>query len=120
MHSIQPNNLAELPDFELDILKSLPTTWDETQYLEGYPTHYIIEARRHGNDWYIAGLNGTDKPITTTLTLPQFAGQEVTLYTDNVKKAGDTVASSALKTVKVDKKGKVKVTLQPMGGLLIK
>ena len=118
--AIQPNNLAELPDFELDILKSLPTTWDETQYLEGYPTHYIIEARRHGNDWYIAGLNGTDKPITTTLTLPQFAGQEVALYTDNVKKTGDTVASSALKTVKVDKKGKVKVTLQPMGGLLIK
>lgn len=117
--AIQPNNLVELPQFELDILKKIPTTWDETVFLEGFPTHYIIEMRRHGDDWYVVGLNGTDKPIVTTLTLPQFAGQEVSLYADNVKKKGETVASSFLKKVKVDKSGRVKVTLQPMGGLLI-
>ncbi|MCQ2221792.1 MAG: glycoside hydrolase family 97 protein, partial [Prevotella sp.] len=116
--AIQPNNLAELPQFELDILKKIPTTWDETVFLEGFPTHYIIEMRRSGDDWYVAGLNGTDKPIITTLSLPQFAGQEVSLYADNVKKKGETVASSFLKKVKVDKSGRVKVTLQPMGGLL--
>lgn len=117
--AIQPNNLQELPEFELDILKKIPTTWDETVFLEGYPTHYIIEMRKSGDDWYVAGLNGTDKPVVTTLSLPQFAGQEVSLYADNVKKAGETVASSFLKKVKVGKNGKVKVTLQPMGGLLI-
>ncbi len=117
--AIQPNNLAELPQFELDILKKIPTAWDETVFLEGFPTHYIIEMRRSGDDWYVAGLNGTDKPIVTTLSLPQFAGQEVSLYADNVKKKDETVASSFLKRVKVDKSGRMKVTLQPMGGLLI-
>lgn len=119
--AIQPNNLTELPQFELDLLKAMPTTWDETKFIEGYPSKYVIMARRTGDDWYVVGLNGTDKPITTTLLLPEFAGKEVSLYADNAKKkAGETVASSFLKKVKVSKDGKVKVTIQPLGGLIIK
>ena len=118
--AIQPNNLAELPQFELDILKKIPTTWDETRFLEGYPTRYVIMSRRSGDTWYVAGLNGTDKPITTTLSLPQFAGKEVTLYADNAKKkTGETVASSFIKKVKVGKDGKLKVTIQAMGGIVV-
>ena len=119
--AIQPNNLTELPQFELDLLKAMPTTWDETKFIEGYPSRYVIMARRTGDDWYVVGLNGTDKPITTTLLLPEFAGKEVSLYADNAKKkAGEIVASSFLKKVKVGKNGKVKVTMQPLGGLIIK
>lgn len=119
--AIQPNNLTELPQFELDLLKAMPTTWDETKFIEGYPSKYVIMARRTGDDWYVVGLNGTDKPIATTLLLPEFAGKEVSLYADNAKKkAGETVASSFLKKVKVGKDGKVKVTMQPLGGLIIK
>lgn len=33
-----PNNLSELQPFELDFLRELPTTWDETRFLDGYPT----------------------------------------------------------------------------------
>lgn len=119
--AIQPNNLTELPQFELDFLKAMPTIWDETKFIEGYPSKYVIMARRTGDDWYVVGLNGTDKPITTTLLLPEFAGKEVSLYADNAKKkTGETVASSFLKKVKVGKDGKVKVTMQPLGGLIIK
>lgn len=119
--AIQPNNLTELPQFELDLLKAIPTTWDDTKFIEGYPSKYIIMARRTGDKWYIVGLNGTDKPITTTLMLPEFADNEVSLYADNAKKkSGETVASSFVKKVKVGKNGKVKVTIQPMGGLIIK
>lgn len=118
--AIQPNNLQELPAFELDVLRSLPTTWDELKFLEGYPSKYIIEARRSGKDWYVAGLNANTTPLTTTLKLPMFAGKEVNLYADNVKKSGETVASSFVKKAKVGKDGTLKVTMQPMGGLLIK
>ena len=79
----------------------------------------MVLARRHGNDWYVAGLNGTDVPITLTLDLPMFAGQTVKFYTDEPKKDGDIVPASALKTLKVDKKGKAKITMQPMGGLIL-
>ena len=97
----------------------MPTTWNETQFIDGYPTKSVILARRTGNDWYVAGLNGTGEAMTQTISLPMFAGQEVTLYCDNVKKEGETVASSYTKKVKVNKKGLLKVTMQPLGGLII-
>ena len=118
--AMYPNNLQDVPQFELDFLKQLPTTWDEIRFLDGYPTKYVVLARRHGNQWYVAGLNGTDKAMTLTLNLPMLAGKTVSFYTDNARKEGEIVPSSVLKTLKVDKKGKAKVTLQPMGGMVMK
>lgn len=40
--AVQPNNLQELPKVELDLLKSLPTTWDETRFIDGYPGKYVV------------------------------------------------------------------------------
>ena len=117
--AMQPNNLEELPQFEMDFIRQLPTTWDETCFIDGFPTKYVVLARRHGNDWYVAGLNGTDVPITLTLDLSMFAGQTVKFYTDEPKKDGEIVPASALKTLEVDKKGKAKITMQPMGGLIL-
>jgi hypothetical protein len=118
--AIQPNNLTELPQFELDFLKQIPTTWDDTKYIDGYPTKYAVIARRHGNDWYVAGLNGTDKEMKLTLSLHKFAGKTMTYYTDRKKKREEQVASSEMKTIRVDKNGKATVTIQPMGGIIIK
>ncbi len=118
--AMQPNNLNELPQFELDFLRALPTTWDETRFVDGYPTRYAILARRHGNDWYVAGINGTDQPITLTLDLPMFAAQTVRYYTDRqASKAENAIAEAELRQLKVDKKGRAKVTLQPMGGIIL-
>lgn len=117
--AIQPNNLSELPQFELDLLKQIPTTWDETRFLDGYPGKYVVLMRRSGAQWVVAGLNATDKPMTLTLNIPEFAGQDVIVGTDNNKKANETVASSVVKNMKVDKKGNIKVTIQPMGGLYL-
>ena len=118
--AMQPNNLNELPQFELDFLRALPTTWDETRFVDGYPTRYAILARRHGTDWYVAGINGTDQPITLTLDLPMFAAQTVRYYTDRpASKAENAIAEAELRQLKVDKKGRAKVTLQPMGGIIL-
>ena len=114
--AMQPNNLDELPQFEMDFLRGLPTTWDETRYLDGYPGRYVVLARRHGNDWYVAGLSAEKQPLPLTLDLPMFApGQTLQYYVDD-KKTGEP----SLTTLKVDKKGKAKVLLQPNGGLILK
>ena len=55
--AMQPNNLKELPEVEINFLKELPTTWEETVFIDGYPGKYVVLARRNGNNWYIAGLN---------------------------------------------------------------
>ena len=115
--AIYPNNLEELPQFELDFLRQLPTTWDEVQYIDGYPTQYVVLARHTGNKWYVAGLNGGEEAKELKLQLPMFAGQTVKLYIDEPQKKGPS--TPVLKTLKVGKNGMVKVTIQPMGGLII-
>ncbi len=113
--AMQPNNLDnnELPQFELDFLRQLPTTWEETRFIDGYPGRYVILARRHADDWYIAGLNALKEPLTLTLDLTGYGLSQPRLYIDNKK------GEPTLTPLKLDKKGKVKVTIQPSGGLII-
>ena len=51
---------AEVQQF----LSRLPATWDDTRLLGGYPGQYAVVARRKGDTWYVAGINGTDEPMT--------------------------------------------------------
>ena len=112
--AIQPNNLDELPQFELDFLRELPTTWQETRFIDGYPGKYIVLARKATNgQWYIAALNALKEPLTLTFDLSAF-GSFSQLYVDNKK------GEPTLTTLKPDKKGQLKVTLQPNGGLIVK
>ena len=113
--AMQPNNLTELPHFEMDFLRQLPTTWEETRFIDGYPGRYVVIARKALNGrWYVAGLNALKEPLTLTLDLPMFApGQTLQYYVDS--KAGEPI----LTTLKPDKKGRAKVTIQPNGGLII-
>ena len=117
--AIYPNNLSELPQHEIDFLKSVPTTWDETKFIAGYPGKYAVVARRHGDKWYVAGLNGTDQVMKLTLNLPMLAGKSVTYYHETASKDKKALwPVSQMKTVKVDKKGNLKVEMQPKGGII--
>ena len=55
--AITPNNLTDVPTFELDFLKKVPTTWDETIFIDGYPGKYVVLARRHKDQWFVSGVN---------------------------------------------------------------
>ena len=107
--AMQPNNLGELPAIELELLREMPTQWDETRFIDGYPGRYVVMARRHADRWYIAALNGTGEPLSLDLSLPMLDGTAFTLYTDGKQKAYD-----AMKTAKV------KLKLPALAGALIK
>ena len=77
---------APAPAVSMDFLRQVPTTWDETVFIDGYPGKYCVLARRHGNTWYIAGNNATGATLTLKLQLPMLQkGDNVTLYSDNLK-----------------------------------
>ena len=114
-----PNNLTDIPQFEIDWLKQLPTTWDETRFIDGYPGKYAVLARRSGDKWYIVGLNALKEPLKLTLDLPMFEGKEFTIYSDKPLKKDQKFAEAEMKPGKLNKKGQVKVTIQPNGGLII-
>ncbi len=112
--AMQPNNLQELPQFEMDYLRQLPTTWQETRFIDGYPGKYVVMARKATNgQWYIAGLNALKTPLTLTLNLTEYGDGLSKLLIDDKK------MQPTQQQLKKDKKGNVKVTIQPNGGLVI-
>ena len=116
---MMPNNLEELPQFELDLLKEIPTAWDETRFIDGYPGKYFVVARRSGSNWYVAGLNAEEKELKLTLSLPMLAGKQVSYYNDSPAKKG-SLPQGRMQKLKVNAKGEAKVVIQPGGGLVLK
>ena len=127
---LYPNNLQDVPQWELDWLKNVPTAWEDTKFIAGYPTKYAVVARKSSVEngsgaaltagrWFVGGLNATAKPLALTLDLPMFAGKTVTYITDQPKKKGEKFFTSVKKTLKVGKNGKAKVVIQPNGGIII-
>ena len=113
MFALTPNNLVEEPEFQLDFLRKVPTTWDETIFIDGYPGKYCVIARRHGQQWYIVGVNAEESPKRLKLTLPMFAGHTITMYNDSKDK------QTYMDEVKVSKSGEVSITIQPKGGIVL-
>lgn len=55
--AITPENLESSPKEALEFLRNVPTTWDETVFIDGYPGKSVTLKRRHGNTWYEAHLD---------------------------------------------------------------
>ena len=112
--ALAPNNLTDAPTWAIDFMKQVPTTWDEVKFIDGYPGKYVVMARRHGQDWYVVGINAEPSAKKLTIALPMLAGKTVSYYVDDAKKG------SQLTQLKVDKKGTAKVIIQPNGGIVLK
>ena len=112
--AITPNNLTDAPRLALDFLKEVPTTWDETVFLDGYPGKYCVLARRHGDRWYIAGINAQKEPLKLKLALPMLReGDCVAFYSDTKSR------EPQLEQKTIQKPAETSVTIQPEGGIVL-
>ncbi len=117
---MQPSNLKSLQQHELEFLKTIPTTWSETKFIDGYPAKYAVLARKSTEGkWYVTGINGENTPRTLTLNLPMLTGKTITYYTDEPLKKGELFPNPIKKTAKIDNKGNIKVTMQRLGGIIL-
>ncbi|BEV02777.1 glycoside hydrolase family 97 protein [Chryseobacterium gambrini] len=114
MFGVTPNNLNDAPKFQLDFMKEIPTLWDETVFVDGYPGKYSVIARRHQNQWYVAGINAEKTVKKLKISLPVFSGKTVKFIND------DTQGNSSEKEVKVSAKGNFNVEIQPNGGFVLR
>ena len=57
----KPESFLVQPQEVQDFLSHLPSVWDETHLVSGYPGESVVIARRSGSTWYVAGINGTDE-----------------------------------------------------------
>lgn len=67
--ALAPNNLEDSPAEALAFMKEVPTTWDDVRYMDGYPGKFVVIARRHGDTWYIAGVNAESGARKVSLDL---------------------------------------------------
>ena len=112
--ALAPNNLTDAPAWAIDFMKKVPTLWDEVKFIDGYPGKYVIMARRHGDDWYVVGINAQKETLKVEVELPMFAsGDVVKCYSDNENLAG------SLKDLKIKKNGKVKIEIPCNGGIVL-
>lgn len=112
--ALAPNNLTDAPDWAVNFMKEVPTTWDEVRFLEGYPGKYVVFARRKGTKWYIAGVNAQKETLKIKLKLPMIeAGTELKQYSDDMNLNGKVTIA------KMNKNQLVDVVIPNNGGVLI-
>ena len=112
--ALAPGNMQDAPAWAVDFMKNVPTTWEETRFVEGYPGRYVILARRNGTQWYLVGINAEAQPQNKTIDLSLFAPKAIlNCYTD------DSQLNGSVKEVKQTKKHKITVTIPENGAFVI-
>lgn len=108
-----PEGMATVPEYVKNFLRELPRSWDDSRYVDGYPGKYAVIARRFGDSWYIAGINGGESTKSLTLDLSFVGNKQGVIIAD-----GEQARSFSQRTIGAGKK--VVVTVKPHGGFVIK
>ena len=107
----RPESFLAQPKEVQDFLGQLPTVWDETRYVSGYPGESAVLARRSGNTWYVAGINGKDDPQILKTDLSFIGKGSVQLFADDASGKWQISTISKLPS---------QVECQPRGGFVMK
>ena len=106
----RPESFLAQPQAVQDFLSGLPSVWDETRFVSGYPGEYVVLARRSGNTWYIAGINGSDTLQTLSADFG-FVGQgDALLFADDTQGQWQITSIPELPS---------EIICQPRGGFVI-
>lgn len=112
--ALAPNNLNDAPDWAINFMKEVPSTWDEIKYIDGYPGKYVVLARRKGNNWYIAGINAQEEVLKLKVKLPMLkTGETLKIFADDAKLQGKVFS------IKLNKKQEIPLTIPKNGGMVI-
>lgn len=81
----RPESFLAQPQEVKDYLSELPTAWDETRLIDGYPGSQVVMARRKGSAWYVAGINGMNSQQLLSVNLRSLKqlGKQCTLFQDS-------------------------------------
>ena len=114
-----PSQGSNEPEF-MNLLGSVPTTWDETIIPEAKVGEYIVTGRKKNNDWYIAGLTDwTPRDFSLKLDILGEGTFTVTLCRDGIN-AEKYPADYNIGSFEVTGKTIVPIHLAPGGGFLLK
>src|SRR5699024_11441848 len=59
--AVTPKGMKNAPDYVKKFVQDIPVAWDDTRFIKGFPGKLVGLARKDGEQWYVAGLNGKNK-----------------------------------------------------------
>lgn len=80
-----PEGMDRVPKHVKDFLRSLPNSWDDVKFIEGYPGKLLVVARKKGNSWYVSGINGENVEKQLTLDLSFLKNRKGELITSGAQ-----------------------------------
>ena len=109
-----PAGMAAQKDFVKEYMSTIPENWDDVKFIDGVPGKYVVLARRKGEKWYIAGINGENSTCTVTFTVPFISNSSSgILITDSID-IKDFIKRD------VDFSKPITIDMYPYGGFVMK
>ena len=110
----RPESFLAQPAEVQQFLSHLPNVWDDTRYVAGYPGESAVLARRSGNTWYVAGINGTDEEQAISIPLKGIVkkAKNIYLFADSNDKNNPW-------NITTERRLPSAITCQPRGGFVL-
>ena len=105
---------------ELEFLKAVPASWDETRVLNGVPPKYITVARRSGSQWFVGSITNWDaRELDVPLNFLGSGAYDAEIYSDGPN-AATQPKDSVVEKRRVNAQTVLKLKLATGGGSAIR
>ncbi|MBN2012234.1 glycoside hydrolase family 97 catalytic domain-containing protein [candidate division KSB1 bacterium] len=108
-----PKGMAAQKNFVQEFMSTLPETWDDVKFIDGFPGNFVVLARKRNDAWYIAGINGQNSARTLTLDFPFITDKS------NGMIITDSESGKELVEREINFSAPIQITLCPYGGFVI-
>ena len=114
----RPESFLAQPKEVQDFLSELPAVWDDTRLVMGSPGYFAVLARRSGNTWYVAGINGTDE--SPYLNIGNYDLGKIVKGAKKIQAFYDSGDATKPWDIKVLNQLPTQIPCQPRGGFVLK
>lgn len=117
--AMAPGNLTDAPQWAVDFMKQVPTTWDDIRFIDGYPGRYVVLARKSQDGrWFVAAINGTQQTLRLQVPVDMF-GQAPTLTVYYDRPTYGPTPQSDVRQVRPGRRGTVEAVIPVNGAFVV-
>jgi hypothetical protein len=106
--------MSHMPPYIKSLLQTLPNHWDDVKFIDGFPGKLVVLARRSGNTWYVAGINGDSAEKNLMLNLAWLKSKKGVLISN-----GKEPLTFEKQAVVLDAEGKASLSLKTNDGFVM-
>lgn len=112
-----PEGMAHVPENVKNFMRALPDYWEDVRFIDGYPGKLFVVARKSGESWYVAGINGENVEKTLTLDLSFLKNKAGQLIANGSNDVGDEPSFTET-TVNLPSSGELEIELKGNDGFV--